>query len=268
MGRAFWKGVISFGMVVIPVRMYTATEGKTPLLHFLHKKCRTPPRQVLHCEQDNEYFSVKDTVKGYEYTKGQYVVLEETDLDKVPIKTAHTIDIQAFAKVEEIDPIYYYGLHYLEPEPLGAKPYSLLREVLFKSRQVGIAKVAFQRREHLCCLRPLGDILVLHTMHYSDEVLPREHLAPTKGKVPEQELEMAFALVKAMTRPFKPEEYHDEYAAALEKVIQSKLHGESLKPVKVRKTETRDLMSSLKASIEAALKESEEKAAAHAGKHR
>ncbi|MBI2958490.1 MAG: Ku protein [Chloroflexi bacterium] len=259
MSRAFWKGAISFGMVVIPVRMYVATESKTPALHFLHKKCLTPPKQQLYCQQDNEYFSVKDTVKGFEYGKGQYVVLDEADLKKVPIKTVHAIEIQAFVTEAEIDPAYYYGLHYLEPEELGARPFSLLREVLVKSRRVGVAKVAFQRREHLCCLRPRGDILALHTMRYSNEILPHGGLAAPGHKASARELEMASTLVNAMTRSFKPEEYRDEYGAALQTVIQAKLQGEEIKAPKVPRAEAIDLMSALKASIEQVLKESEGK---------
>ena len=266
MARAFWKGAISFGMVVIPVRMYTATANKTPLLHYLHKKCLTPPKQVLFCRQDNEYFSIKDTVKGYEYTKGQFVVLGENDLNKVPIKTVHAIDIHAFVEAHEIDPMYYYGIHYLEPEELGAKPFSLLREVLIKTKRVGMAKVAFQRREHLCCLRPLDDILVLHTMHFKDEVLPREELALPSQKIPAREMEMAKALVDALSRSFKPEEYRDEYSVALEKLVNAKLEGVELKAPKAPKAQVVDLTSALKASIEAVLKESERKASSAAAR--
>lgn len=262
MPRAFWKGAISFGMVVIPVRMYTATESKTPALHYLHKKCLTPPKQVLYCQQDDEHFGLKDTVRGYEYTKGQYVVLEDRDLDNVPIKTVHAIDIQAFVSSQEIDPMYYYGLHYVEPEELGVKPFSLLRRVLLSTKRVGVAKVAFQRREHLCCLRPFEDILLLHTMHYRDELLPREVVSAPEQRVSGEEMEMASTLVNAMSKPFKAEDYHDEYAGALARLIESKLQGQELKAPQPPKMEARDLMSALKNSIEAVLKEAEEKQAA------
>ena len=109
MPRAFWKGVISFGLVAIPVKMYVGTESKTLSFHLLHKKCLTRPKQVLHCETDNEYFSIKDTVRGYEVAKEQYVVLDDSDFEKVPIKTSHAIDILGFVEAKEIDPIYYYG---------------------------------------------------------------------------------------------------------------------------------------------------------------
>ena len=149
MARAFWKGAISFGMVVIPVRMYIATGSRTLPLHLLHKKCLTRPKQVPFCEPDNEYFSIKDTVRGYEYTKGQYVVLDETDFQKVPIRTARAIEIKGFVQSKEIDPVYFYDCHCLEPEELGVKPFSLLRQILLKTGRVGVAKVSFQKREHL-----------------------------------------------------------------------------------------------------------------------
>ncbi len=255
MPRAFWKGVISFGLVVIPVRMQVGTESKTPGFHLLHKKCLTRPKQVLHCETDDEYFGIKETVRGYEVAKEQYVVLSDADLEKVPIRTSHAIEILGFVEAKEIDPIYYYGSHYIEPEELGAKPFRLLREALKKTGRVGIAKVAFQRREHLGCLRPLEDILVLHTLHYQDEILPREELTPPKPKINEVELGMAVSLVKAMARDFNPRDYRDEYQEALRKVVAAKVSGRKFVAPPTPRVEVGDLMVALRASIQAAKKE-------------
>src|SRR4030042_5122124 len=119
MARAFWKGVISFGRVAMPVKMYVGTQGKSLSFRLLHKKCLTRPKQVLHCETDNEYFGIKDTVRGYEVAKDEYVVLKDSDFEKVPIKTAHVIDITGFVQADEIDPSYYSAIHYIEPEELG-----------------------------------------------------------------------------------------------------------------------------------------------------
>lgn len=254
MARAFWKGVISFGMVVIPVKMYVATETQALSFHLLHKKCLTRPKQVLHCEQDNEYFSNKDTVRGYEYTKGQYLVMSDEDFDRVPVNTAHSVRILGFVEAKEIDPIYYHSSHYLEPEELGTKPFSLLCEVLLKTQRVGIAKVTFQRREHLCCLRPLENILALHTMYYPGEIISRKDLTAPEQKVSAEELEMATSLVKMMVMSFKPGDYHDEYHDALKKLIEAKLKGVEIKVPKVPKIEVVDLMSALKASLETAKK--------------
>lgn len=249
MARAFWKGVISFGLVAIPVKMYVGTESKPLSFHLLHKKCLTRPKQVLHCETDDEYFSAKETVRGYEVAKEQYIVLDDTDFAKVPIRTSHAIEILGFVETKEIDPIYYYGSHYVEPEELGVKPFCLLREALNKTGRVGIAKVSFQRREHLGCLRPLGDILALHTMHYANEILPAEELAPAKPKVAEAELDMAVSLVKAMAKDFNPKDYKDEYREALQKLVEAKISGKQIVAPAMPKVEIGDLMAALRASI-------------------
>jgi DNA end-binding protein Ku len=256
MPRAFWKGAISFGMVIIPVRMYTATETRTPSFHLLHKKCLTRPKQLLHCETDDEYFTAKETVRGYEYAKGQFVVMTDQDLEKVPVRTLHTIDILGFVREAEIDPIYYHGSHYIEPEEIGVRPFHLLRQVLVESGRVGVAKVAFQRREHLVCLRPSGNDLVLHTMHYADEILARPE-APAPEKEPASaEIEMARMLVEAMTREFDAADYVDDYADALRGIVDAKVKGEEIKAVEPVRIDIPDLMAALRASVEAAREES------------
>ena len=259
MAKAFWKGAISFGMVVIPVKMYVATEPRTLNFHLLHKKCLTRPKQVLHCEQDDEYFSIKQTVRGYEYAKDQYIVLDENDFKKVPIKTSHSINILGFVEAQRIDSIYYQNSHYVEPEELGAKPFALLKEVLIKTNRVGVAKVAFQRREHLCALRPLDSIMVLHTLFYHDEILDHEEIKPPKVKTADAELEMATSLVKTMSIPFKPADYKDDYQAALKELVEAKLKGIEPKIVEEPKIEIPDLMAALKASIEAQRKRTTER---------
>jgi DNA end-binding protein Ku len=252
MAKAFWKGVISFGMVAIPVRMSIATESKTPAFHYLHKKCLTRPKQLLYCEQDDEYFGVKDTVRGYEYAKDQYVVFDDDELDKVPVKSTHSIDITGFVRGEDIDAIYYDGSHYLEPEELGLKPFFLLKTVMEKTGLVGIAKVAFQRREHLCCLRPYDQILALHTLHFKQDVIRPPELEQPKKELSKSELEMASKLVEAMTTDFKPYEYRDEYAVALKKLVEAKLKGVEIKAPEIPKVEVGDLMKALRESVAAA----------------
>jgi DNA end-binding protein Ku len=254
MPRAFWKGVISFGMVAIPVRMSVATESKTISFHRLHKKCLTRPKQVLFCPVDEIYFDIADTVRGYEYAKDQFVVLEEEDFEKVPLRTTHSIEIAGFVKASEIESIYYEDTHYIEPEEMGAKPFTLLKTVLEKTGMVGIAKVAFARREHLACIRPLGKILALHTLHYRQEILSTEDMSPPEQKVTAAELSMATKLVEAMTTNFKPDEFKDEYAEALRKMVDSKLKGIEIKTPEMPKMKVEDLMSALKASVAAASK--------------
>ncbi len=252
MAGAFWKGAISFGMVAIPVRMSIATENKTLAFHYLHKKCLTRPKQVLYCPEDEVYFNISETVRGYEYSKNQYVIFEEEDFNKVPVRTTHSIDIIGFVKANEIDTIYYSGSHYLEPEELGVKPFALLRTVLEKTGLVGIAKVAFQRREHLCCLRPLDKIMALHTLHYQADILPTDELTPPEQKLSAAELQMATKLVDVMTTSFKPGEYHDEYSLALKEMVEAKLKGVEIKTPEIPKAEIEDLMAALRASVAAA----------------
>jgi DNA end-binding protein Ku len=253
MARAFWKGVISFGMVAIPVRMSLATARKSISFHMLHKKCHNRAKQVLYCPQDDEYFSIKDTVRGYEYAKDQFIILDNKDFEKVPVSTSHAINIHSFVEAQEIDPLLYADSHYLEPDEHGAKPFALLRETLIKTGRVGIAKVSFQRREHLTCLRPEGDIILLSTLHYKDDLISPPQ--PEKATYTPQELDMAMALVKVMARPFNPEEHHDDYQHALEKLIQAKLKGEKIVAPKPPKAEAGDIMDMLRASINAAKKE-------------
>ena len=251
MAKSFWKGVISFGMVVIPVRMYVATHTKPVSFHVLHKKCFTRPREEWYCPVDDEYFTSEETLKGYEYARNQYLVMDESDFEKVPIKTAHSINILSFVEGAEVDPIYYHNSYYLEPEELGAKPFALLCEVLKKTGRVGIAKVSFQKREHLCTLRPLGEVLALHTMYYHDEVLPTTELKPGKQELSAAEITLAETLVKALAKPFKPEQYQDDYREALKKVVQAKIKGEELKAPKAPRIEAgADLMTALKTSLE------------------
>ena len=254
MARAFWKGVISFGMVVIPVRLYVATETRALSFHVLHKKCLTRPKQVWHCEKDDEYFPSAETVRGYEFAKGQYVVLDENDFKKVNIKSSHAINIQGFVEAAEVDPIYFQNSHYLDPEDVGKKPFILLREALVKTRRVGVAKVTFQRQEHLCCLRPLEDIIVLHTMFFHDEIVSKEDLVLPKQAGSRDEMEMATKLIETMAKPFHPEEYKDEYHIALKELVDAKLKGVEIKTPEEPRAEIPDLMAALKASLEATKK--------------
>jgi DNA end-binding protein Ku len=266
MARAFWKGAISFGMVNIPVKMYIATVNPTPNFHLLHKKCLTRPKQVLYCEKDDEYFKRQDTVRGYEYARGEFAVMKENDFDKVPLRTTRTIEIVGFVSTGEIDPIHFYDAHYLEPEDLAAKSFCLLRDALRKADRLGIAKVSFQRREHLCCLRPKDSLLVLHTMHYQDEIVPEGEINVPEKEVSKSELEMAGSLIKIMEKKFEPKEYRDEYRVALEQIVEARLKGKEIKVEELpRIEEIPDLMAALKASVEAASKESPKRPVAAAG---
>lgn len=261
MPRAFWKGAISFGMVVIPVKMYTATQESRPSFHMLHNRCFTRPKRVWYCPVDDEYFGNEDTVRGYEYAKDQYVVMSEEDFEKIEVPSSRTIDIFGFVQSSELDPIYYFDTHYLEPEKIGLKPFSLLREALLKTDRVGMAKVTFQRREHLASLRPADGTLYLHSLHYADNIRGREGLLEATQQVSAEELNMATSLINAMATEFKPEEYRDEYAIALQQAIEAKVRGEEIQVPKPERVEIPDLMTALRRSIEEAEKKAAEKEA-------
>jgi DNA end-binding protein Ku len=254
MPRAFWKGVISFGLVSIPVKMYVGAAAHPLAFHLLHEKCHTRPRQVLHCDKDDEYFSIKQTVRGYEYARDQFVILEEKDFKKMTLKTTHAIEITAFVQADAIDPVYYNGIHFLEPDTPGIKPFHLLRESLVKLEKVAVAKVTFQQREHLCCLRPSENRLLLHTLYYPDEIIKPDEPAPLKVELKLEEREMAVSLINALSREFHPEQYHDEYRVALRALIEAKLRGKDLSPVTEPTPEIPDLMAAMRASILAAAK--------------
>jgi DNA end-binding protein Ku len=264
MPKAFWKGIISFGMVVIPVKMYVATEAKTLSFHLLHKKCLTRPKQVLHCEKDDEYFSIKDTVRGYEYAKDQFVVMDDGDFQNVPLRTAHAIDIQGFVPAGAIDPIYFQSSHYVEPEELGRKPFALLNRVLQESGRAGLAKVTFQKREHLCALRPLDNLMVLTTLYYKDEILSHPESKSGQVVLSEAENKMAASLVDAMTVQFDPTAYRDKYAVALKEAVEAKLKGVAAPKQPEPEPEIADLMEALKSSLAAARKKTPVKVGAGA----
>jgi DNA end-binding protein Ku len=211
----------------------------------------------LFCQKDNEYFNQAETIRGYEFANNQYITLSDNDINKVTLKSSHTIDILKFIGREEIDPLYFYDIHYLEPENTGIKPFFLLQKALEKSRRLGIAKIVFQNREHLCCLRPFRGTLVLHTVHYDSEVIPLKENELPQLHFNQAEINMATSLIEAMSDSFKPELYCDKYEKALREVIESKLNGREIQQApRIKETSVADLMETLKASLAAAEQQS------------
>lgn len=257
MPRSMWKGAISFGMGSIPIRLYTATDSKDVSFHLLHTKDNSRIKQQRWCPVDEETIEWGDVVRGYEYGPDQYVVMTEEDFQKVPVKTVRTIEIEQFVELEEIDPVYYEKSYYIEPEELGKKPYALLMRTLQETNRVAVAKVALRNKEQLCTLRPRGDVIVMETMFYPDEVKATTELnLPTSDiEVSERELTMAKLLVDTMTSEFQPSQYRDEYRQALLELIEEKVQGtEVVRPMPAAGKIT-DLMTVLNASIGAAKKD-------------
>src|SRR3954468_11635522 len=211
--RAIWSGSITFGLVTIPVKLFTAVREQR--LHFrsLHDQDKTPLKQKMYCPADGKDVHPEHMVKGYEIEKDRFVIVRQEELDAAAPKKTKAIEILDFVELDEIDPLFFDRPYYVAPKPEGAKPYKLLLEAMMKSGKVGIAKVVMWNKEYLAAVRPLDGGLVLETMHYNDEVVPADHVAglEVKAKVDERELKMAQQLIESLTTKFKPDKYHDEY---------------------------------------------------------
>jgi DNA end-binding protein Ku len=250
--RSIWKGVITFGMVSIPVRLFPATQDKDVSFHLLHQPDHSRVKFKRFCAAEDVEVSQEELVKAYEIRKDEYVEITDEDLEQLPLPARHTIELSAFVNASEIDPIYYEKSYYLEPEESGLKPYALLIKVLEKKGVTGVASIAIRNKESLCALRPLDDTLLLETLHYPDEIREREVSLPNV-LVNDKELAVASTLVDALAEPFDPSKYHDHYREALLELIQSKAEGRAIvTPEEPKAAEVTDLMSALRASIEAA----------------
>lgn len=258
MARAIWRGTISFGMVSIPVKLYTATDSQDVTFRQLHAADNAPIRLVKRCSADGQDLENDEIVKGYEYAKDHYVLIDDEDIEKLPIPSKHTIELTAFVKAEEIDPIYYEKTYYIEPEEVGRKPYALLVKALQEKDLTAVAKIAIRTKERLCALRFGPGGLVLETLYYADEIREPESEIPDV-KVSEAEMKVAYALIDLLEEPFEPTKYKDEYRDALMEIIEAKLQGqEYVAPAEpAAAAPAVDLMAALKASVEAAKKRKE-----------
>jgi DNA end-binding protein Ku len=249
MRRSIWNGVITFGIVSIPVKMYSATESKDISFHLLHDKCDSRIKEQKWCPSCDEQVSWSELDKGFEYAKGKYVKLTSEDFEKLPLPSKHTIEIKAFVKAEEIDPIYYEKSYYLQPSKEGEKAFKLLSKVLEDKQLVAIGTVAI-RRERLCSLRLMGSSLMLDTLLHADEIREDES-STSSAKITKAEMDMASSLVDMMVQPFKPEQYKDNYQSALKKLIDAKLKGREIEVPETPETgKVVDLMEALRASVE------------------
>ena len=257
--RSIWKGAISFGMVAIPVKLYPATESKSISFVTLHSSCHTRLRQKRYCSTHDAEVPLDEVTKGYEYSKDEYVAMEDSDFQNVPVPSTHTVQITQFVDLEEIEPIYFSRSYVLEPESVGMKPFYLLRKTLESTGRVAIAKVSLRQKEHLCTLRPFGEAIVMATMYFPDEIRSFDELElPQEDSlISEQELAMATSLVDQLTGRFDPGEYHDEYRSALEAAIEARLSSTEpvTAPLAAARGKVVDLMAALKDSIESVKQE-------------
>lgn len=250
--RAIWKGAISFGLVSIPVRLYTATEERGVSFHQVHRADGGRIRYRRVCTVDGEEVRYVDIAKGYELPGGEMVVLTDEDLADLPLSTSREVDVLRFVPLDQVDPIYFAKSYFMEPEGAATKPYVLLRDALERSGMVAIVKVAIRSRESLATLRVRDGVLVMETMIWPDEVRKAEFdFLSDDVSVRPQELTMAESLIESMSGDFDPEEYHDNYREALEAVVAAKVEGKEIVAAEAPEGggEVLDLMAALRASV-------------------
>ncbi len=251
--RAIWKGSISFGLVYIPIAVYPATKEEKLSFRQLRATDLSPIKYKKVAEADSKEVAADQIVKGFEYERGQYVVLKEEDFAKVKIESTHSIDITDFVDLGQVDPKFFYKPYFLEPQKGGEKAYALLHRALSGTGKIGVAKVVISNREHLASVKPDGLFLILELMHFASEILSPEELknGPVSA-ITEKELKMAQSLIESMSVPWEPEKYRDEYRTAVMEMIEQKAQHKEIagKPAPaVRATNVVDLVKVLQESL-------------------
>jgi DNA end-binding protein Ku len=252
--RPIWKGHISFGMVSIPVRLSKATEEHDIRFHLLHKPDNARLKQLRICSEDGKQVTADETVKAFEVSPDEYIVMEPADFEQVQIESTRTIEINEFVPLESIDPIYFETSYFLDPEPTGRKPFALLRRALEDARRVGLAHLTMAQKEYLCAIRLYQGTLFLNTLHYADEIREApEDVSTDDVKITDKEIALAASLIDALSEDFEPDKYHDRYRDALLAMITKKQEGQQLEPKRspTSRMAATDLMDALRESVEA-----------------
>ena len=253
--RSIWKGSVSFGLVTIPVKLYSATEERDVSFHQVHRTDGGRIRYKRVCQVCNEEVQYADIAKGWETSSGEVVVLTDEDFADLPLSTSRSVEVLQFVPLEQVDPIYFAKSYYLEPDKAGIKPYVLLRDALERSGKVAVVKVALRQRESLATLRVRDGVFVMETMLWPDEVrTPDFGFLDEDVDVRPQELSMAESLIETLAGEFEPEQYTDRYREALQDLIAAKVEGrEVVQPEATEQPSTVvDLMAALRASVEQA----------------
>jgi DNA end-binding protein Ku len=262
--KALWKGSVTFGLVNIPVRLYSAVQEKSLKFHMLHAEDGGRIKYQRVCAICGKEVSWNDIVKGYEYSKDHYVHFTDEELQGIDLDSIRAIDVVNFVPLEDIDPVYFNKTYYIVPEPSGLKAYRLLQQALDAEEQVGIAKIALRDKEHLATVRLKDDVFVLETMHWPDEIRqPEFEELDKKVTVRDPEVKMARQLIQQLSADFDPEEFRDEYRTRLEQLVEQKVDGQEITVAAEQEeepTKVVDLMEALKASVEEAKKKSPAKA--------
>ncbi len=256
MASTVWKGHLTFGLVSLPVKLFSAARSETVSFNQLHAADHSRVKQVLYCQHEDKPVARNELVKGYEYEKDKYVVIAEEDLKKAMPATAKTMEILEFVKSAEVDAVYYESSYYMAPDDAGEKPYALLFEAMKRSGYVGIAKLTMHNREHIVILRPGKNGMLLHTMYYEDEVRKVEEFRTDTSLVKENELKLAMTLIESLEAGFEPTKYEDSYRKNVMAMIEAKVQGkEVVGPPEVQHlAPVVDIMEALKASLAAGKK--------------
>jgi DNA end-binding protein Ku len=252
MPATVWKGYLSFGLVSFPVRLFAAARAQTVHFHMLHKKDDSRIKEVWYCVEENKPVERNEIVKGYEYSKGKYVVVDDEELKKAAPPTATAMEILQFVKSDDVDPIYLEKSYYVAPEEAASKPYGLLRKAMADTGYDAVGKVAMHGREHIVIIRPTAEGLVLHTMYFADELHKANRVTGSSaGKFATKEMELAKRLIVSLAAPFQPDHYEDEYRKNVERLIEQKRKGHEITPVKQPKpAKVVDILEALKRSLE------------------
>lgn len=263
MSSTIWSGVIGFGMVSIPVKLYGATDNKRISFHQLHAKCNTRIKEVRWCPTCDREVPWDEIVKGYAQTNDDYVPITDEDFEKLPLPSKNIIDVTSFVQAEEVDPLYFEKNYYLLPEKQGQRAFNLFIKALETKSLLAIGKIAIRSRERLCAIRALGGTLILCTLLYQDEIKVDMGKKAPETKIPKQELDMALSLIDLMSESFDPASYKDGYQEALSQLLDAKISGKGVKKTKLAKPKAVvDLMEALKASVSNAGRNSAKAAAA------
>jgi DNA end-binding protein Ku len=267
--RSIWSGAIAFGLVNVPVQLYTAISPKEIKFHLLHEKDGGRIHLQRVCSIDEEVVPWNEIAKGYEVSRGRHVLVSPEELDAIDPKATHTIDIDAFVDIGDIDPIYYEATYHVVPEEGAGRAYALLLEAMEKQGKVAVATMVLRTKQHLCSLRPMGKGLVLSTMQYADEIVPRADVAtPVSAKPTEKELKLAEQLIGSLSAKFEPEKYGDEYRERVLDLVEKKAKGEIIEtPGPEREPEVIDLADALSRSLGRSPAEKAEKTKARAAHH-
>ncbi len=250
MATTVWKGHIMFGLVSFPVKLCGAARGESVSFNQLHKVDGSRVKQVLYCQAEDKPIPRSEIVKGYEYEKDKYVVIDEEDLKKAEPKTARIMEILEFVKSAEIDPVYFDASYYVAPDEAGERPYALLFEALRRTGYAGVAKVAMHNREHIVVLRPGAHGILLHTMYYASEVRKTEEFRTDTSPIKDKELELATTLIETLAAAFEPEKYRDSYREHVLTLIEAKRQGrEILEAPAAQPAKVIDILEALKQSL-------------------